>query len=74
MPGPNRTGAIRSWHRQNTSTIVGVLSSIDEPVTYGNDSLDALAHYWLSRPATIYGGSSEVQRNIVAKQVLDLPG
>ena len=48
--------------------------SIDEPVTYGNDSLDALAHYWLSRPATIYGGSSEVQRNIVAKQVLDLPG
>ncbi len=48
--------------------------SIDEPARYGNEHLDALAHFWLSRPATIYGGSSEVQRNIVAKQVLDLPG
>ena len=30
--------------------------------------------YYLSRPATIYGGSSEVQRNILAKALLRLPG
>ena len=66
-----------STYQKITETLVEMSAengSIDEPVTYGNDSLDALAHYWLSRPATIYGGSSEVQRNIVAKQVLDLPG
>ncbi len=34
--------------------------AIDEAAPYGNETLDALAHYWLARPATIYGGSSEV--------------
>ena len=48
--------------------------AIDEAAPYGNETLDALAHYWLARPATIYGGSSEVQKNILAKAVLDLPG
>jgi alkylation response protein AidB-like acyl-CoA dehydrogenase len=27
----------------------------------------------MSRPGTIYGGSNEIQRNIVAKDVLRLP-
>jgi len=35
---------------------------------------DFLNPYYYSRPATIYGGSSEVQRNILAKTVLKLPG
>jgi hypothetical protein len=48
--------------------------SIDEAAPYGNETLDVLAHYWLARPATIYGGSSEVQKGIIAKNVLDLPG
>jgi alkylation response protein AidB-like acyl-CoA dehydrogenase len=28
----------------------------------------------MARPGTIYGGSNEIQRNIVAKEVLRLPG
>jgi alkylation response protein AidB-like acyl-CoA dehydrogenase len=37
-------------------------------------SLSALRLYYRSRPATIYSGSSEVQRNLLAKRVLRLPG
>ena len=43
------------------------------PATFGNDTADPLAMFYLSRPATIYGGSNEIQRNILAKAVLNLP-
>ena len=43
------------------------------PAAYGNESVDPLAMFYLARPATIYGGSSEIQRGIVAKAVLGLP-
>jgi alkylation response protein AidB-like acyl-CoA dehydrogenase len=36
-------------------------------------ALDVLAPFYYSRPGTIYGGSSEIQRNIIAKYVLKLP-
>ena len=35
---------------------------------------DFLNPSYYARPATIYGGSSEIQRNILAKTVLKLPG
>jgi alkylation response protein AidB-like acyl-CoA dehydrogenase len=35
--------------------------------------VDVLSPFYYSRPATIYGGSSEIQRNILAKYVLKLP-
>ncbi|WP_201192537.1 acyl-CoA dehydrogenase family protein [Pseudomonas fluorescens] len=46
-----------------------LLESID-----GNRNLNPAALFMQARPATIYGGSSEVQRNILAKALLDLPG
>lgn len=36
--------------------------------------VDVLTSLYNARPATIYGGSSEIQRNILAAQVLRLPG
>ena len=35
--------------------------------------IDALFPYYHARPTTIYGGSNEIQRNIIAKLVLNLP-
>jgi alkylation response protein AidB-like acyl-CoA dehydrogenase len=49
--------------------------TVDEPVLLTDGTAVHVAgQYFLSRPATIYGGSSEIQRNILAKAVLDLPG
>ena len=36
--------------------------------------VDVLAPFYKAKPATIYGGSNEIQRNILAKNVLHLPG
>lgn len=40
----------------------------------GNRNLNPAALFIQARASTIYGGSSEVQRNILAKALLDLPG
>jgi hypothetical protein len=39
----------------------------------GGAEIDFLAPFYYARPGTIYGGSSEIQRNILAKYVLELP-
>jgi alkylation response protein AidB-like acyl-CoA dehydrogenase len=39
----------------------------------GNRELNPTGLFIQSRPATIYGGSNEIQRNVLAKNVLELP-
>ena len=46
----------------------GLLDPID-----GDRDLDPAGLFLTARPATIYGGASEVQRNILAKSLLALP-
>ncbi len=40
---------------------------------FGAGKANILSQFYNARPATIYGGSNEIQRNILAKNVLDLP-
>ena len=40
----------------------------------GNRDLNPAGNFLQARPTTIYGGSNEIQRNIIAKNVLELPG
>ena len=68
--------AMETWQRL---TELLVETGAEEGVLPGEHDIagvttDFLTPYWYSRPGTIYGGSSEVQRNIIAKYVLGLPG
>ena len=42
-------------------------------ISFGNSKVDVLSQFYNARPATIYGGSNEIQRNIISKNVLSLP-
>jgi alkylation response protein AidB-like acyl-CoA dehydrogenase len=53
--------------------IAGENAGLLEPME-GNRNLHPSGQFIQARPATIYGGSNEIQRNILAKNVLALPG
>jgi len=51
----------------------GEYGAVEGDIAFGNASIDVLSPFYNSRPGTIYGGSNEIQRNILAKYVLNLP-
>lgn len=51
----------------------GANAVAEKPVATAFGEIDVTASYFLSRRVTIYGGSSEIQRNVVARRVLNLP-
>src|SRR5690606_21992258 len=44
-----------------------------EHVALGAEEHEVLGAFYKARPSTIYGGSNEIQRNIIATAVLRLP-
>ncbi|WP_028921844.1 acyl-CoA dehydrogenase family protein [Pseudonocardia acaciae] len=61
------------WHQRLGELAVDVLGA-DATVTPGADDLtDAQVLYLFTRADTIYGGSNEVQRNVIAQRMLGLP-
>ena len=53
--------------------VAGPAAALRDAVRHGNDLLDATEMFLQARRLGIYGGSSEVQRNIIATRVLGLP-
>jgi alkylation response protein AidB-like acyl-CoA dehydrogenase len=53
--------------------VAGENGALLEPME-GNRELHPSGLFLQARPSTIYGGSNEIQRNIIAKNVLGLPG
>jgi alkylation response protein AidB-like acyl-CoA dehydrogenase len=51
----------------------GSFGALAGPAKINADIIDILAPYFKARPASIYGGANEIQRNILAKEVLHLP-
>jgi len=52
----------------------GEAATLDAAIDLPTGGLHAAKVFFTARPATIYGGSNEIQRNILAKAVLQLPG
>jgi alkylation response protein AidB-like acyl-CoA dehydrogenase len=68
--------AMETWQRLTDLLVEigdeqGVMPGVQDIAGVQADFLNA---FYYARPATIYGGSSEIQRNILAKYVLRLPG
>ena len=66
---------METWQRLTdllveTGAEAGVVSGIQD---IAGVETDFLSPFYYARPGTIYGGSSEIQRNILAKYVLKLP-
>jgi alkylation response protein AidB-like acyl-CoA dehydrogenase len=51
----------------------GEYGAVEGEIAFGDAAIDVLSPFYNSRPGTIYGGSNEIQRNILAKYVLNLP-
>jgi alkylation response protein AidB-like acyl-CoA dehydrogenase len=53
--------------------IAGASGAVPDDVDAAGGAIDVLTTFYNARPATIYGGSNEIQRNILATNVLQLP-
>ncbi len=51
----------------------GSQASMEKPIATDFGTVDVSTAFLQARRATIYGGSSEIQRNIIARRVLHLP-
>ena len=51
----------------------GAAGAMPGKIDFGGAHIDVLTNFYHARPAPIYGGTNEIQRNIIAKSVLDLP-
>jgi alkylation response protein AidB-like acyl-CoA dehydrogenase len=67
--------AMEAWQRLTELLVeLGAEDGVIEGVhDVSGVEIDFLSPFYYARPSTIYGGSSEIQRNILSKYVLQLP-
>jgi alkylation response protein AidB-like acyl-CoA dehydrogenase len=77
---PPSISMLKIWASETYARIsMALVEAADElgasraPVEFGGESISVLSPLFISTASTIYGGSCEIQRNIMAKAVLDLP-
>jgi hypothetical protein len=61
---------LKLWATETFQRVADMVVDVAGPA---GGAVEMLSAYYRARPSTIYGGSSEIQRNILAKQVLGLP-
>lgn len=78
---PPSISMLKIWASETYARIsMALVEAADEfgasrsPVQFGGENISVLSPLFISTASTIYGGSCEIQRNIMAKAVLDLPG
>jgi alkylation response protein AidB-like acyl-CoA dehydrogenase len=78
-PGPE-SSVIKIFASELLQTLTELLveaagghASTQNPITTNFGVVDVAAPFLQSRRVTIYGGSSEIQRNVLARRVLNLP-
>lgn len=78
-PGPE-VAMLKIWATESWQCLTELLvesaqehASVTGEIDFDGTVIDILAPFYYSRPGTIYGGTSEVLRNVIARQVLGLP-
>jgi alkylation response protein AidB-like acyl-CoA dehydrogenase len=78
-PGPD-VSILKIWATELTRRIgdmicdaAGPAGAVREPLDVGGEPFEVLDVFYKALPSTIYGGSNDIQRDVVAKRVLGLP-
>ncbi len=80
LPLPPDVSLLKIWSSETYGRIadlavesLGACGTLPGRVDVGGFEAEIMTHWYRARPAKVYAGSSEVQRNILARHVLGLP-